>query len=41
MKLEDSISDFRKILMFATNTTSDCRNPDRNPAPLMQNYIIK
>ena len=37
MKLEDSISDFRKILMFATKTTSDCRNP----APLMQTYMIK
>lgn len=27
MKLEDSISDFRKILRFATKTTSDFRNP--------------
>jgi hypothetical protein len=32
MKLEDSISDFRKILMFATKTTSDFRNPDRKRA---------
>ena len=37
MKLEDSISDFRKILSLATKTTSDFRNP----APLMQNYMIK
>ena len=37
MKQEDSISDFRKILMFATKTPSDCRNP----VPLMQNYMIK
>ena len=29
MKLEDSISDFRKILSLATNTTSDFRNPGR------------
>ena len=32
MKLEDSISDFRKILRFATKTTSDCRNPGRKRA---------
>ena len=32
MKLEDSISDFRKILMFATKTTSNCRNPSRKRA---------
>ena len=32
MKLEDSISDFRKILSLATNTTSDFRNPDRKRA---------
>ena len=32
MKLEDSISDFRKILSLATKTTSDCRNPDRKRA---------
>ena len=29
MKLEDSISDFRKILSLATKTTADCRNPGR------------
>ncbi len=32
MKLEDSISDFRKILSLATKTTSDFRNPDRKRA---------
>ena len=32
MKLEDSISDFRKILSLATKTTSDFRNPGRKRA---------
>ena len=31
-KLEDSISDFRKILSLATKTTSDFRNPGRKRA---------
>ena len=32
MKLEDTISDFRKILSLATKTTSDFRNPGRKRA---------
>ena len=37
MELKDFISDFRKILSSSPQTTSDFRNP----APLMQNYMIK
>ena len=37
MKLEDSISDFRNPRSLCHQSQSDCRNP----APLMQNYMIK
>ena len=51
MKLEDSISDFRNPRSLCHQSQSDCRNLHFhrpccspffwNPAPLMQNYMIK